>query len=70
MSAKTLAARTLVASIAGKERWHPEQDTANHRRDLRAVQLEEHIKKVVDTFPPLTAEQRSQLAVIILGAPA
>lgn len=40
------------------------------RRDLAAVTLEEHIRRIVDTFPPLSAEQRSRLAVLLLATPA
>lgn len=34
-------------------------------RDLRAEKLAEHIRTVVDQFPPLTAEQRSRLAAYL-----
>lgn len=36
-------------------------------RDLRAAMLEEHIQKVVAAAPPLTDEQRSRLAGLLVG---
>ncbi len=35
------------------------------RRDLRALELEEHIRRLVDQMPPLTAEQRERLAGLL-----
>lgn len=37
------------------------------RRDLRAAKLAAHIAKVVAEAPPLTAEQRDRLAVLLRG---
>lgn len=37
--------------------------------ELKADRLEQHIKALVDTWPPLTQEQRDKLAVILRGAP-
>lgn len=41
--------------------------SADAARDLRAVKLEEYIQRVVDEAPPLTDEQRSRLAGILVG---
>lgn len=35
------------------------------KRATKAVELEAHIKRVVDTAPPLTAEQRDRLALLL-----
>jgi len=35
------------------------------RQNLKAARLEEHIRKLVDSAPPLTAEQRDRLAVLL-----
>ncbi len=35
-------------------------------RDLRAVMLEEHVRRVVAVAPPLTAEQKTRLAALLL----
>lgn len=36
------------------------------RRDLKAARLADHIRKLVDEAPPLTDEQRAQLAALLL----
>ncbi|MFI0861773.1 hypothetical protein ACH4RA_16140 [Streptomyces smyrnaeus] len=56
------------AKIAATKRWHPDRDTGDLRRDLRAAALEQYIRRVVDTAPPLTEEQRSRLAVLLRPA--
>jgi len=45
---------------------HPESEITALRRDLRAERLEEHVRRIVDQAPPLTPEQRSRLAVLLL----
>lgn len=37
------------------------------RRDLRAARAAEYIQRLVDEAPPLTAEQRDKLAVLLRG---
>ena len=39
--------------------------TVDAKRDLEAVKLEDHIRRVVDQAPPLTAEQRDRLATLL-----
>jgi hypothetical protein len=36
-----------------------------HRRELRAERLADHIRKVVDSAPPLTDDQRAKLAALL-----
>jgi hypothetical protein len=36
-----------------------------HRRDLRAERLADHIKKVVDSAPPLTDQQKGRLSALL-----
>ena len=47
-----------------------EQTVTDLRRQLRADRLAEHITKVVDQAPPLTAEQVDRLAVLLRGGGA
>ena len=47
---------------------HPESEITALRRDLRADRLEEHIQRVVDEAPPLTAEQRARLAILLTSS--
>lgn len=67
MPARSADVRKKVARAGGlSRRGGPEFTEA--RRDLAAAVLEEHIRQVVDNFPPLSAEQRSKL-VVLLCAP-
>jgi hypothetical protein len=58
--------RARVAVTARFKPDSPELDAA--RRDLRAVQLREHIQKVVSTWPPLSDSQRVRLAELLRPA--
>lgn len=51
--------RSRVASLTARGADPAEIDRA--RRDLRAARLADHIKRVVDEAPPLTAEHRDRL---------
>jgi hypothetical protein len=56
------------ARLAALTRHHPDADHGAARRDLRAAQLEEHIRRVVDQSPPLTENQKCRLALILRGS--
>jgi len=43
---------------------------ADATRDLAAERLAEHVRRVVDAFPPLTPEQRDRIAALLRDAPA
>jgi hypothetical protein len=64
--------RRLRAQIAAKERHHPDnpEAAAPERAALKAVNAAAYVKALVDTFPPLTADQRAKLAVLLLGGEA
>lgn len=49
------------------KRYRPADDPAvlDAARDLAAERLAEHVRRVVDTFPPLTDEQRNQIAALL-----
>jgi hypothetical protein len=57
------------ARLAALIRHHPDGDHGAVRRDLRAAQLEQHIRRVVDEAPPLTGEQQDRLALLLRSAP-
>ena len=40
-------------------------ETVEAARDYRAEVLAEHVRKVVDGWPPLTAEQRDKIAALL-----
>jgi len=60
-------ARAALASAAAKASRNPDDPAAvvDRRRDYWATELEEHIRRVVDAAPPLTAEQRDRLVAIL-----
>jgi hypothetical protein len=40
---------------------------ANKRRDYAAAKLEDYIRRVVETAPPLAQDQRSHIAALLQG---
>lgn len=66
-----MADQSLVAARAAVARAHignqdPEY-VAEVTRNYRAAKLAAHIKQVVDAMPPLTTEQRADLARMLSG---
>lgn len=57
-------ASTRLAALV-RHRTPDDPDVVDATRDLRAAQLGEHVRRVVDGFPPLTSEQRSRLAALL-----
>ena len=45
----------------------PTADTTDLRRQLKAERLEDHVRKVLSTAPPLTAEQRDTIMAAFAG---
>lgn len=66
MSTRTVA-RGRVAALS-RSRTADDPDLIAARQSLKAAGLEEHIAAVVDSAPPLSAEQRERLAGILRGA--
>ncbi|GAA2726323.1 hypothetical protein [Actinocorallia aurantiaca] len=63
---KASAARISIRQqLASASRFSPEK-VDDLRRDLNAQTLEDHIRAIVDTAPPLTVEQRERLAGLLL----
>jgi hypothetical protein len=58
----------LAARKAITTRHHPDADTSDLDRDLAAAALEEHIRKIVDSAPPLSPDQRTRLALLLAPA--
>jgi hypothetical protein len=65
MPAHDPVVRAISSRIAAIERHHPNTDTGDLRRDMRAAKLAEHIKKVVASAPPLTDDQRARLSSLL-----
>jgi hypothetical protein len=55
------------SEIAHALRQNPDADVTYLRQQLKAERLEDYIRRVVDHAPPLTAEQRDRLAVLLRG---
>jgi hypothetical protein len=55
--------RTDIAR-ASKRTGNP-TSAANKRRDYAAAKLEDYIRRVVETAPPLTEDQRSRIAALL-----
>ena len=62
--------RASVAALC-QARVAEESEVAVRRRSLaevgRVTRLEDHIRRVVDAAPPLTADQRDRLALLLRG---
>ena len=68
MPALSPEARTARARIGGLKRSGVPDDDPRYdeaRRDLRAQVLTDYVQRVLDDWPPLTAEQRSKLAELL-----
>jgi hypothetical protein len=59
--------RARVASLS-RSRSADDPTLVEARRDLRAARAEEYIRKLVEAAPPLSAEQRDRLAILLKGA--
>jgi len=72
VSSLTPERRRQRARAAALARHHPDKPElgADDRRLLKADAAERYIRDLVDTFPPLTAEQRTRLALLLRGGTA
>jgi hypothetical protein len=60
------AARNKLGGAAKRHLHDPDHpEVLAARRNLAALTLEEHIKRVVDSAPPLTPAQRERLALLL-----
>jgi len=57
-------ASTRLAALT-RHRSADDPEVAEASRDLRAAQLEQHVRRVVDEMPPLSADQRARLIVLL-----
>jgi hypothetical protein len=54
------------ARVAARVRHHHNQESVDEARlDLKTAKLAQQIRETVDTWPPLTDEQRSSLALLL-----
>lgn len=65
-TSKTLHHRGRVAALT-RSRSADDPELVEERRKLNAASLEDHIRRVVDAAPKLTADQVEHLAAILRG---
>lgn len=60
------------ATVAALKRRRPSDDpeVVTAVGNLKAARLEDYIKQVVDQAPPLSADQRARIAVVLLNGGA
>ncbi len=60
--------RSARARVAAHKRHHPnDPKTGQLAADFMADRLADHIRRVVDAAPELSAEQRSRLSLLLRG---
>ena len=62
-------ARKRRARLGANARHHPDRPDLVEAdwRQFKVSAAERYVRQLVDDFPPLTAEQRARLAVLLLG---
>jgi len=53
--------------LGAASRFGNKDDVTAARRDLAAAKIEAYVSHVVDTAPPLTKQQASKIAALLLG---
>lgn len=73
MSGNEIAKKTpsVKASVGGLARWRPadDPDLAAARQELRVAVMEDAIRELVASAPPLTDEQKQRLSVLFSPVP-
>jgi len=67
MPARDPQVRAISCRLAAIERHHPDRDTSDLRRALREAQTVAGVRRLIDG---LTLEERSRIAVEVLGGGA
>jgi hypothetical protein len=62
--ASTASQRARIAALT-RSRPADDPELLGLKRDLKALRLEEHVRRVVDEAPPLTDEQRDRIASLL-----
>ena len=66
MSESWTSERARVASLT-RSRAADDPDLIEARQKMRLYKLVDHVRRVVDEAPPLTADQRATLAALLVG---
>jgi hypothetical protein len=65
MPARSPVMRAAVVRAANAVRCGTAEEAVTARRDLAALRLEHRIRQIVDSAPPLTAEQAARLRALL-----
>jgi len=68
MSEREISLRQQLATEHRRRARNPER-ILDLRRHLAAQQIRDHITRILGTAPPLTLEQRRELAALVLEGP-
>lgn len=69
MSSNVTHFRARVGALS-RSRTETDPDLVAARGELAAEKLAEQIRRTIETAPPLTAEQRERLALLLRGGAA
>ena len=64
MPAKNKVVRVAAARAGAEKRWNPDETSA--ARDLAAARIEDYVQRLVAEAPPLTPEQRTRIASLVI----
>lgn len=61
--------RSAAAAVGAIERhWGPDDPRLPElRRDLRAAQLEDHVRRIIEQAPEITSAQRVRITALLWG---
>lgn len=58
--------RSLGGTLARTRQWHPDRDTTEIETELATSKISDRVKEIVASAPPLSAEQRSRIAALLV----
>ena len=59
--------RAKVASLT-RSRTPDDPELVDARRNLKALRLEDHVRRTMESWPPLTPDQCARVAALLGGA--
>ncbi len=62
--------RRLLGRYAAATRWGDTETATTTGRDLRALKLEDYVRRIVAEAPPLTPEQVDRIGRVLRGVAA
>ncbi len=57
------------SDLANAVKADPSADVTELRRQLKAARLEDHVRSIVNSAPPLSDEQRERIAALLRPTP-